>query len=91
MSLDQKGKSSTSSHLAQVATELKNRSRKKFLSAGLSMAGMAVFFNRKKKEEKKSPMKFLTQDGKLVSLDITQLPMARKVASKIDVQNWIKK
>ena len=67
------------------------RSRKTFLFAGLSLAGLTVFFNWKKKPEKTSTIKFLTQDGKLVELDVNKLPVTKRIASNTDVQNWIKK
>ena len=41
--------------------------------------------------EKKNTVKFLTQEGKLVEIDVDKLPAAKRTASKADVQNWIKK
>lgn len=36
-------------------------------------------------------MKFLTQDGRLVEIDADKVPAAKRVATKADIQNWIKK
>jgi hypothetical protein len=72
---------------------MSNRSRKKFLFSGLSLAAVAAFFKwgNKPEPEKKKTAKFLTQDGKLVEIELDKLPSSRKAASKEDVQNWIKK
>ena len=72
---------------------MSNRSRKKFLFSGLSLAAVAAFFKwgNPPKLEKKKTVKFLTQDGKLVEIDVDKLPSSRKAATKEDVQNWIKK
>ena len=70
---------------------MEKQSRKKFLFAGLSLAALATFFKWKKKPEKTSTVKFLTQDGKLVELDVNKLPVTKRIASNTDVQNWIKK
>lgn len=71
---------------------MSNLSRKKFLFSGLSLAAVASFFKwGKPEEEKKKTVKFLTQDGKLVEIDVDKLPSSKKTATKEDVQNWIKK
>jgi len=70
---------------------MSNRSRKKFLFSGLSLAAIAAFFKWGNPPEKKQTVKFLTQDGKLVEIDVDKLPSSRKAATKEDLQNWIKK
>lgn len=72
---------------------MNNLSRKKFLFSGLSLAAVAAFFkwNTPPVEEKKKTQKFLTQDGRLVEIDLDKLPSSKKEASKEDLQNWIKK
>ena len=72
---------------------MSNLSRKKFLFSGLSLAAVAAFFFKReiKPEEKKQTVKFLTQDGKLVEIDVDKLPSSKKAATKEDLQNWIKK
>ena len=70
-------------------------SRKKFLFSGLvsgiSLAAVATFFKWGNQTEKKKTVKFLTQDGKLVEIDVDKLPASKKAATKEDVQHWIKK
>ena len=70
---------------------MKNLSRKKFLFSGLTLAAVAAFFKWGNQPEKKKTAKFLTQDGRLVEIDVDKLPSSKKAASKEDVQNWIKK
>lgn len=72
---------------------MNNLSRKKFLFSGLSFAAVVAIFKWKSIPEKKktATAKFLTQDGKLVEIDIEKLPFSRKVATKEDVQHWVKK
>lgn len=72
---------------------MKKQNRKNFLLAGLSLTAVATFFKwgRQPQPEKKNTRKFLTQDGKLVEIDVNKLPTTKQVASKEDMQNWIKK
>ena len=74
---------------------MSNQSRIKFLFSGLSLAAIAAFFKwgnpPGNPPEKKKTAKFLTQDGKLVEIDLDKLPSSKKAATKEDVQNWIKK
>jgi hypothetical protein len=69
------------------------QSRTKFLFAGLSLAAIGTFFKwgSKPEKEKKNTVKFLTQEGKLVEIDVNKLPVAKRTASKEDLQYWIKK
>jgi len=70
---------------------MSNLSRKKFLFSGLSLAAVVAFFKWGNQPEKKKTVKFLTQDGKLVEIDVDKLPSSKRIATKEDVQNWIKK
>ena len=70
---------------------MSNISRKKFFLSGLSLAAVVAFFKGNDQPEKKKTAKFLTQDGKLVEIDLDKLPSSKKAASKEDVQSWIKK
>jgi len=74
---------------------MSNLSRIKFLFSGLSLGAVAAFFKWGNlpghQGEKKKTAKFLTQDGKLVEIDLDKLPSSKKAATKEDVQNWIKK
>jgi hypothetical protein len=71
---------------------MKNRGRRKFLFAGISLAAIwGIFqFGFRKKPEKPKTAKFLTQDGRLVEIDVDKLPVAKRTATKTDIQNWIK-
>ena len=73
------------------STVMKKQNRKSFLISGLSLAAIAAFFKWGSQPEKKNTVKFLTQEGKLVEIDVDKLPVAKRTASKADVQNWIKK
>jgi len=53
---------------------MSNLSKKKFLLSGLSLAALAAFFKWGPEPEKKKTAKFLTQDGKLVEIDLDKLP-----------------
>lgn len=66
-------------------------SRKKFLFSGLSLAAFAAFFKWGNQPQKKKTAKYLTQDGKLVEIEVDKLPSSRKAATKEDVQTWLKK
>ena len=68
-----------------------SESRKKFLFSGLSLAAVTVFFKWGTQPEKKKTVKFLSQEGKLVEIDVDKLPTSKIAATKDDIQNWIKK
>ena len=70
---------------------MSNHSRKKFLFSGISLAAVATLFKWGGEPEKKKTAKFLTQDGKLVEIDLDKLPTSKTAATKEDVQTWIKK
>jgi hypothetical protein len=70
---------------------MSNLSRKKFLFSGLSLAAVVAFFKWGSQPEKKKTIKFLTQDGQLVEIDVDKLPSFKTAATKEDVKNWIKK
>ena len=71
---------------------MKKVTRKNFLVAGLSFAaGIAAFFKLDVKSDKKNTVKFLTQEGKLVEIDVDKLPAVKQIASDTDIQNWIKR
>jgi hypothetical protein len=68
-------------------------SRKKFLfqsAAALSFLGVLKFFSGNKKKKNKTA-KLLTQDGKLVEVDISVLSSQKKKITNTELQNWIKK
>ena len=79
-----------------MPTENKNQSRRKFI--GWTLASAAVFSAVKfilppsKKENingKKETVKMLTENGKLVEVDIASLPSKKQKISNKELQNWI--
>lgn len=79
-------------------------SRRKFvwgmgILSAFAAAATAIgvpFFGKKKPEPgkatvKKSTIKMLTQDGRLVEVDEALLSASRKKVTNIELQNWIKK
>jgi hypothetical protein len=74
--------------------ENKMQSRKKFIGVGISAAALLTafrFFIPGKKTKKSSTVKMLTQDGKLVEVDIAALPPTKKKITNKEMQTWIKK
>ena len=75
-----------------MTTENKNQNRRKFIvwgvvSAALLTAAKFILPSKKKPET----VKMLTQDGKLVEVDIAVLPSKKKKITNGELQNWIKK
>lgn len=71
----------------------KFQSRKKFLlwsAAALSSVSVLKFF-KVPKTKKTETVKMLTQDGKLVEVNISALPTQKKKITNKELQNWIKK
>jgi len=74
--------------------ESKIQSRKKFIGAGISAVALLTalrFFIPGKKTKKSGTLKMLTQDGKLVEVDIAALPTKKKKITNKEMQTWIKK
>jgi predicted acyltransferase len=67
-----------------------NQNRRKFLFAGVSLAAIWATLLFTKKPQAKEKVKFLTQDGKLVEIEIDKLPPAKRMASGTDIETWIK-
>ena len=67
-----------------LKSNMKKPNRRKFLFAGLSLAALlaTLRFTTKKRDEKKTTLKFLTQDGRLVEVDASKMPAARQTATK---------
>lgn len=70
-------------------------SRKKFLLWGaalLGSIGLLKYINRKPAEEKKTTVKMLSQDGRLVEVDISQINCeTRKKVTDEELKNWVAK
>lgn len=75
-----------------MTTENKNQSRRKFITWGIASAALftAVKFILPSKK-KRETVKMLTQDGKLVEVDMASLPPQKKKITNDELQNWIKK
>jgi hypothetical protein len=70
----------------------KIQSRKKFIGIGISAAALVTAFRFfiPGKKKKTNTVKMLTQDGKLVEVDIAALPSKKKKITNKEMQNWIK-
>jgi len=79
----------------QVENENKPVSRKKFVLWGAGALAVVTaarfFFRPSSKKEKTKTVKMLTQDGKLVEVEVFNLPTKRKKASLEQLQNWVQK
>jgi cobalamin biosynthesis protein CbiD len=75
-----------------MTTENKNQSRRKFITWGVASAALftAVKFILPSKK-KPETVKMLTQDGKLVEVDIASLPPQKKKITNDELKNWINK
>jgi hypothetical protein len=75
--------------------ESKNVSRKRFLawSAGISslLAVPAFLKFSSKKKKQSATAKMLTQDGKLVEIDVANIPSQKKKLKAADIRTWISK
>lgn len=75
-----------------MATENKNQTRRKFITWGVASAAVIAavkFF--KTSPPKTKTVKMLTQEGKLVEVDIAAIPDKKKKITNGELQNWIKK
>jgi hypothetical protein len=74
--------------------ENKNVSRKKFLSWGLgitSLLAVPAFLRSSKKKKETKTVKMLTQDGKLVEIEVAHVPPAKKKIKDADIHTWVSK
>lgn len=75
--------------------ENKNLSRKKFLawSVGISslLAVPAFLKFSAKKKNKATTVKMLTQDGKLVEIDVANIPSKKKKIKVAEIHTWMNK
>ncbi len=55
-----------------------------------SITGLS-FWRKKKATSKKQTVKMLTQDGRLVEVDIARLNSSKKKVTNTELQHWIKK
>lgn len=67
-------------------------SRKNFLTWGIAITSMLAvpsFFRAKKKDTKK--VKMLTQDGRLVEIDMENIPAKKEKIKSADIHTWVNK
>jgi hypothetical protein len=71
----------------------KIQTRKKFIILGISAAALfSVFrFFRPEKKKKIATMKMLTQDGKLVEVELSKLSGKRKKIKDTEIHGWVKR
>jgi hypothetical protein len=71
----------------------KIQSRRRFIAFGaVATLSFALFrFFIPHKPEKPKTTKMLTQDGKLVEVELTKLPVKRKRISDGDIHTWVKR
>jgi hypothetical protein len=73
--------------------ETKKLSRKNFLSWGVAITSIlalpSIFGGKKKKEPKK--VKMLTQDGRLVEIDMENIPAKKQKIKSADIHTWVNK
>jgi hypothetical protein len=69
------------------------QTRKKFIGLGITTAALLTAFRFfiPEKKKKSETVTMLTQDGKLVVVDVEALPAKKKKISNKELQNWIKK
>jgi len=73
--------------------EQKKLSRKNFLSWGAGITSLLVFpsFFRSKKKKEPQKVKMLTQDGRLVEIDVENIPAQKQKIKDADVHTWVNK
>ncbi|CAN5664348.1 hypothetical protein BH11BAC3_BH11BAC3_17490 [soil metagenome] len=75
-----------------MAIEDKKKSRRKFITWGVASATLFTAFKFLRPSTKKpTTVKMLTEDGKLVEVDIAALSGEKKKITNGELQNWIKK
>jgi len=74
--------------------QIKNLSRKRFLSWGLgvtSIIAVPSFLRRFKKHKDLQKVKMLTQDGLLVEIEVENIPVKKEKIKEGDIHNWVHK
>ena len=78
----------------EIQSRGKPVSRKKFVAwtaVIFSALGALKFFVHASPQKSRSTVKMLTQDGKLVEVDVSRLPSKRKKIKDEDVHSWIQR
>ncbi len=74
-----------------MISENKKQSRRKFIGWGIASAAVLSAVKFILPSKKKETVKMLTQDGKLVEVDMAALPAKKKKITNKELQNWIGK
>lgn len=76
-----------------MTSDKKNQTRRKFISWGVASAALiaAVKFFKTSPSTQPKTVKMLTQDGKLVEVDINAISKSKKKITNSELQNWVKK
>ena len=72
----------------------KGLSRKKFLSWGIgisSLLAIPAFFRSTPKNKEIKKVKMLTQDGKLVEVDVSGISDKKEKIKNSDIHTWVKR
>jgi len=74
-----------------MTNENKKQSRRKFIVWGVASAAVFSAVKFLIPSRKKETVKMLTQDGKLVEVDMAAISPKKKKVTNEELQNWIKK
>ena len=73
----------------------KDVSRKKFITWAIGLGSLAIvptlFRSRAEKKNNNTTAKMLTQDGKLVEIDMANIPAKKKKLGMADIHGWIRR
>lgn len=74
----------------------KNVSRKKFIAWAIGIGSLAVVVppilrSPSKKRNKSTTARMLTQDGRLVEVDIANIPAKKRKLRLADIHGWIRR
>ena len=78
----------------QIENDVNPINRKKFVlwgSAAVAVLSAACLFHSSAKKQKSATAKMLTEDGRLVEVEVAKLPRERKKASIKQLQNWVQR
>src|SRR5215216_4932734 len=79
---------------SNMERENKSLSRKRFLVFGFgitSLLAVPAFLKVTKKKKDLKTVKMLTQDGKLVEIEITNVPAKKKKLKDAEIHTWVNK
>lgn len=83
----------TVNNLSSMQKENTHVSRKKFLAWGLgigSLLTVPAFLRISRQKTKSKTTKMLTQDGRLVEVDMARIPEEKKKIKSEEIHTWIK-